>query len=70
MDDFELDVRYTMSAKDIRDAFTEWDRRYREEPHRFMSEAEHLLKETPKTYGEASAPYFLAILQEVWKDQQ
>lgn len=46
-------------------AFTEWDRRYREEPERFMSEAVHLLKETPETYGQAAAPYFMAILREV-----
>lgn len=45
-------------------AFTEWDRRYREEPDRFMSEARHLLKETPETYGQAAAPYLLAILAE------
>ena len=45
-------------------AFTEWDRRYREEPERFMSEAVHLLKETPETYGEACAPYLAAILAE------
>lgn len=45
-------------------AFTEWDRRYREEPERFMSEATHLLKQTPETYGEAAAPYLLAILAE------
>lgn len=46
-------------------AFTEWDRRYREEPERFQSEAEHLLKETPETYGEAAAPYFIQILEEI-----
>lgn len=45
-------------------AFTEWERRYREEPERFMSEAAKLLKETPETYGEACAPYLLAILDE------
>lgn len=46
-------------------AFTEWDRRYREEPERFMSEAQHLLKETPETYGEACAPYFIKLLEEI-----
>lgn len=46
-------------------AFTEWDRRYREEPERFMSEAQHLLRETPQTYGEACAPYLIAILKEL-----
>lgn len=45
-------------------AFTEWDRRYREEPERFMSEAQHLLKTTPQTYGEACAPYLLQIISE------
>ena len=44
-------------------AFTEWDRRYREEPERFMSEAAHLLKETPETYGAACAPYPAWILE-------
>lgn len=46
-------------------AFTEWDRRYREEPDRFMSEAHRLLKETPETYGQACAPYLIQILGEL-----
>jgi hypothetical protein len=46
-------------------AFAEWDRRYREEPERFMSEAEHLLRETPDTYGDKAAAYFLYILGEL-----
>lgn len=46
-------------------AFTEWDRRYREEPERFQSEAEHLLRETPRTYGEACAPYLMAIVGQI-----
>lgn len=45
-------------------AFTEWDRRYREDPDRFESEAHRLLKTTPETYGDACAPYLLAILDE------
>jgi hypothetical protein len=45
-------------------ALSEWDRRWREEPDRFMSEAQHLLKETPETYGEAAGPYLMSILQE------
>lgn len=48
-------------------AFTEWDRRYREEPERFQSEAARLLKETPESYGMAAMPYFLEILAEVQK---
>ena len=49
----------------VKKAFTEWDRRYREEPDRFMSEAEHLLKETPETYGDACAPYFAQIISDI-----
>ena len=44
-------------------AFTEWERRYREDPDQFMSEAHKLLKETPETYGDACAPYFIEILK-------
>ncbi len=46
-------------------AFTEWDRRYRENPEQFMSEAAHLLQETPATYGAACAPYFMQILEDI-----
>jgi hypothetical protein len=46
-------------------AFTEWERRYREDPERFQSEATKLLKETPKSYGAACAPYFLKIVAEI-----
>jgi hypothetical protein len=45
-------------------AFTEWDRRFREEPERFQSEATRLLKGTPETYGQACAPYLIAIINE------
>lgn len=44
-------------------AFTEWERRYREEPGRFMSEASKLRKETPDTYGDACARYLVKILK-------
>ena len=47
---------------ELAEAFTEWERRFREDPDRFYSEAHKLLKETPKTYGEACAPYLLDIL--------
>ena len=46
-------------------AFTEWDRRYREDPEAFMNAAARLLKGTPETYGEAAAPYFVSILDEM-----
>ena len=40
------------------------DRRYREDPEKFWSEATRLLKNTPESYGEACAPYFLKLLRE------
>jgi len=51
-----------VTESDLAAAFTEWDRRYREEPERFEREAERLLRGTPETYGEACAPYLLALL--------
>lgn len=53
---------HQFSEAQLAAAFTEWDRRYREEPDRFTSEAHRLLKETPETYGAACAPYLLALL--------
>lgn len=57
----------TATQTELAAAFTEWERRYREEPDRFMSEASKLLKETPETYGEACAPYLIQILGELRK---
>lgn len=57
------------SERQVARAFTEWERRYREEPERFQSEAEKLLKETPESYGEGCAPYFIKILGEVGNKQ-
>lgn len=57
-------ITNTVTERDLAAAFTEWDRRYREEPERFQNEAARLLRGTPETYGEACAPYLLAILAE------
>lgn len=53
------------TSEQLAAAFTEWDRRYREDPAKFQNEAERLLRETPETYGQACAPYFEEILAEV-----
>ncbi len=52
------------SKENIAKAFTEWERRYREEPDRFQSDSERL-SESPETYGDVCALYFLEILKEV-----
>jgi hypothetical protein len=55
----------TATKREIKMAFTEWERRYRNNPEAFISEAMRLLSETPDTYGDACAPYFLSILAEI-----
>jgi hypothetical protein len=57
-----LDV-HVVTEEILADAFTEWERRYREEPERFQSESERLAEE-PEDYGHGAAPYLLAILAE------
>jgi len=52
-----------VNEKQLANAFTEWERRYREEPELFASEAE-VLAESPETYGDACAPYLLKIIRE------
>lgn len=59
----EAPVAVTVTEQEIAAAFTEWERRYREEPERFEAEARRLLHSTPETYGEACAPYLLALLR-------
>ncbi len=53
----------TCTAEDVAEAFTEWERRYREEPDRFMDEPA-LVEAGPEGYGGACAPYFLRLLRE------
>ena len=53
-----------MTQEQLAMIFEEWDRRYREEPEKFQSEAEHLLKSTAAEYGERAAAYFMVV----WKD--
>jgi hypothetical protein len=57
-----MSMEIVATEKQLAEAFTEWDRRYREEPERFQNEAVRLLRETPETYGQACAPYLIALL--------
>jgi hypothetical protein len=60
--------RYFMfDEKQLVAIFTEWDRRWRENPDKFWSTARHLLKSKPKDYGEAVVPYFLKLSGEMAK---
>lgn len=46
-------------------AFTEWDKRYRENPNYFWNEVERLLGSTPETYGKAASAFFVSLLDEL-----
>lgn len=63
----EMDMEITVN--ELARAFSEWDRRYREDPEAFLSEASHLLQDTPESYGEEVAPYFVEILNEFKGDE-
>jgi hypothetical protein len=52
------------TKKQVAAAFTEWEKRYRLNPEEFWSDSKRLAA-SPKTYGEACAPYFLEILGEI-----
>ena len=58
------DVVISATMEDLVITFAEWDKRYRENPDQFWSDVEHLLGNTPKTYGEAAAAYFAHVFQE------
>ncbi len=50
-------------AKDYEKAFTEWDRRYREEPDEFDSDFKRVMRgQTIVEYGQAAAAYFREML--------
>ena len=52
------------SLEELALAFTEWRRRYEEEPRQFMLDAEVYAVGT-QSYGEACAPYLMAIVAEM-----
>jgi hypothetical protein len=60
----EMKSTVTATQVEITAAFTEWDRRWREDPESFLSEAEALTQD-PEDYGSAATPYFLSILKEI-----
>lgn len=52
------------SKKEIVKTFTEWERRYREEPSKFESDFERLSKDC-EDYGEGAANYFCSLIKEI-----
>jgi hypothetical protein len=55
----------TASKSELQRAFELWEERFRERPTDYMSEAERVLKQTPKTHAESSAAYLCSLLHEV-----
>lgn len=54
---------HVFTERHLSAALTEWERRYREEPERFMNESQRLAI-SPDTYGDSCAPYLISILNE------
>ncbi len=53
----------TTTPSKLAAAFTEWERRYREEPERFQSETERLATEV-QTQGQLQAACLIQFLEE------
>ena len=49
--------------------FSEWDRRWRENPEWFMDQAVHLLKGTAVEYGPEAAAYFDSLARELFPEE-
>lgn len=60
-------TRIRISATKIAKVFEEWDRRWRANPNDFVDVVTHLTKDTPLTYGESCAPYFIKLASELGK---
>jgi hypothetical protein len=54
----------TLDEQALASIFEEWDRRWRENPQEFMDLVTHFTKNTPLTYGQACAPYFVKLAVE------
>lgn len=46
--------------------FTEWDERYRKNPDKYWNEVDHLLHNTPYSYGVACARYFKELYEDFY----
>lgn len=58
-----------VSDVELAAAFTEWERRYRENPEQFMTRRQ-VSRGTVQTYGELSAYWLLQILAEQMKPRR
>lgn len=54
---------YEVTRTQLAGAFTEWRRRFEEEPDRFSSEAE-VAADGATAYGDTCAPYLLMVIAE------
>ena len=61
----EFALGISASLNEIAKVFEEWDRRWRENPQEFTDLVTHLTKDTPLSYGQACAPYFANLLEEI-----
>jgi len=59
---YNIDLALKVTPRQIRAAFTKWEKRYRDHPEEFETEVHRLLHSTPKTYGTAAGTYFVFLL--------
>jgi hypothetical protein len=55
-----MEEKISATKEEIAAAFTEWERRYQDDPESFAPE-----NGTPQDYGQVCAPFFIQILAEV-----
>ena len=59
----------TATEEQLAAAFTEWDRRYREEPEAFESDMARIQRgQTEEDYGTEAAAYFVEIMNDLDAD--
>lgn len=58
-----METVYNLTATEMAAAFTEWERRYREEPEAFMSDYKRFTTQTPENYGDGATATFLGYIE-------
>jgi hypothetical protein len=58
-----------LNEDQIAHIFTVWDARYRKNPEEYMNVVDYLLHNTPYSYGNACAKYFVELIRELYDEK-
>lgn len=61
-------MKMKLNEEKLAHLFTVWDDRYRSNPEEFMNTVEHLLQNTPYSYGVGAAKYFSELYKEFYNE--